>query len=96
MVFASVEKTKLQTLLRSTTLAVQVVHHPTVLAAYCEGRRWTFEGDAEVKSKFWGRSIELTPLGLLKLTFADGDTYTWNKVPRYTPSSKSFIMDSRT
>ena len=59
---------------------LQVVHHPTVLAAYCQGRRWTFEGDAEVKSKFWGRSIELTPMGLLKLTFADGDTYTWNKV----------------
>ena len=51
-----------------------------MLAAYCEGRRWVFEGDAEVKSKFWGRSIELTPMGLLKLTFADGDTYTWNKV----------------
>ena len=61
----------------------QVVHHPTVLAAYCEGRGWTFEGDADVKSKFWGRSIELTPLGLLRLTFHDGDAYSWNKVPRF-------------
>ena len=51
-----------------------------MLAAYCEGRGWTFEGDADVKSKFWGRSIELTPLGMLKLTFHDGDAYTWNKV----------------
>ncbi|CAL8470152.1 g9694 [Coccomyxa elongata] len=58
----------------------KVVHHPTVLAAYGEGRKWTFAGDAEVKSKFWGRSIELTPIGLLTLSFNDGDVYTWNKV----------------
>ncbi|CAK0773385.1 hypothetical protein CVIRNUC_004060 [Coccomyxa viridis] len=58
----------------------KVVHHPTVLAAYGEGRKWTFEGDAEVKSKFWGRSIELTPVGVLKLTFHDGEVFTWSKV----------------
>ncbi len=56
-----------------------MVHHPTVLAAYAEGRGWKFAGDAEVKSKFWGRSIELTPIGLLTLSFQDGDVYTWNK-----------------
>ena len=61
-------------------LVPQVVHHPTVLAAYGEGRKWTFAGDAEVKSKFWGRSIELTPIGLLTLSFNDGDVYTWSKV----------------
>lgn len=60
--------------------ALQVVHHPTVLAAYGEGRKWTFEGDAEVKSKFWGRSIELTPVGVLKLTLHDGEVFTWSKV----------------
>lgn len=61
-------------------LNAQVVHHPTVLAAYGEGRKWTFEGDAEVKSKFWGRSIELTPVGVLKLTFHDGEVFSWSKV----------------
>lgn len=70
---------------------MQVVHHPTVLAAYGEGRSWTFEGDAEVKSKFWGRSIELTPVGLLKLTFKDGDEYTWNKV---SPRCFSALLSS--
>ena len=54
-------------------------HHPTIIAAHSEGRRWRLEGDAELKSKFWGRSIELHPLGLLRLTFADGDEYTWSK-----------------
>lgn len=43
--------------------STQVVHHPTVIAAVAEGRRWRFEGDADVKSKFWGRSIELRPEG---------------------------------
>ncbi len=44
-------------------IAEKVIHHPTVIAAYCEGRKWVFEGDADVKSKFWGRSIELHPEG---------------------------------
>ncbi len=34
-----------------------------MIAAVAEGRRWRFEGDADVKSKFWGRSIELRPEG---------------------------------
>lgn len=59
---------------------MQVVHHPTILAAYAEGRAWSFGGDAEVRSKFWGRSIELTPVGLIWLRFNDGDEYNWNKV----------------
>ena len=44
-------------------IAEKVIHHPTVIAAHCEGRKWVFEGDADVKSKFWGRSIELHPEG---------------------------------
>lgn len=46
-----------------TPTPTQVVHHPTVIAAVAEGRRWRYEGDADVKSKFWGRSIELRPEG---------------------------------
>ena len=61
-------------------IAEKVVHHPTVIAAAAEGRGWRFEGDADVRSKFWGRSIELTPVGILTLTFDDGEAYTWSKV----------------
>lgn len=67
----------------------KVSHHPTIIAAHAEGRGWTFEGDAEVKSKFWGRSIELKPEGVLRLQFADGDTYVWNKV---TTSINNLIL----
>ena len=66
--------------LSSVWLCTQVVHHPTVLAAYGEGRQWTFEGDSDLKSKFWGRSIELTPVGILKLTFHDREAFSWSKV----------------
>ena len=59
---------------------LQVVHHPTVIAAHGEGASWTFAGDCEVRSKFWGRSIELIPVGLIRLKFDDGDEYTWQKV----------------
>ena len=57
-----------------------MVHHPTIIAAHCEGRSWQFAGDAEVRSKFWGRYIELTPVGLIRLKFSDGDEYHWSKV----------------
>lgn len=70
-------------------LAEKVVHHPTMIAAVAEGRRWRYEGDADVKSKFWGRSIELRPEGLLRLSFTDGDVYTWNKV---TTSINNLIL----
>ena len=63
-----------------TTVAGQVVHHPTVIAAHGEGAHWSFAGDAEVRSKFWGRSIELIPVGLIRLKFDDGDEYNWAKV----------------
>lgn len=44
-------------------IAEKVVHHPTIIAAHAEGRGWSLDGDADVKSKFWGRSIELHPEG---------------------------------
>ena len=59
---------------------LQVVHHPTIMAAYCEGRKWRCMGDGELRSKFLGPSIQLRPVGIMHLTFSDGDEYTWHKV----------------
>lgn len=50
-------------------VAEKVVHHPTVLAAHCEGSVWDLDADLEVKSKFWGRCIELKPFGQLEVRF---------------------------
>ena len=45
-----------------------------------EGQNWSFAGDADVRAKFWGRSVELAPVGLIRLKFDDGDEYNWAKV----------------
>ncbi|KAG4421595.1 hypothetical protein IFR04_005214 [Cadophora malorum] len=62
----------------------QVSHHPPIGAAWAESPRWTYYGESAVKSKFYGKSFDINPLGtwFLKLRAADGteDFYTWKKV----------------
>lgn len=58
----------------------KVSHHPTAIACHCEGRGWKFWGDSNLKSKFWGRSIQLDPVGTLTLEFDDGEIFQWSKV----------------
>ncbi|CAH9086190.1 unnamed protein product [Cuscuta europaea] len=58
----------------------KVSHHPTLIACHCEGKGWKFWGDSNLKSKFWGRSIQLDPVGTLTLEFDDGEIFQWNKV----------------
>ncbi|KAL5714585.1 Oxysterol-binding protein-related protein 2A [Ranunculus cassubicifolius] len=58
----------------------KVSHHPIVIACHCEGRGWKFWGDSNLKTRFWGRSIQLDPVGVLTLEFDDGEIFQWNKV----------------
>ena len=58
----------------------QVSHHPMVMACHCEGKGWKFWGESNLKSKFWGQSIQLDPDGVLTLEFDDGETFQWSKV----------------
>ncbi|KAL5225264.1 hypothetical protein ABZP36_011903 [Zizania latifolia] len=58
----------------------KVSHHPMVMACHCEGKGWKFWGDSNLKSKFWGQSIQLDPSGVLTLEFDDGETFQWSKV----------------
>ena len=44
-------------------LAEKVVHHPTIIAGHAEGRGWSIDADTELRSKFWGRSMDLIPVG---------------------------------
>ncbi|KAJ0962052.1 hypothetical protein J5N97_029880 [Dioscorea zingiberensis] len=46
----------------------------------CEGKGWKFWGDSNLRSKFWGRSIQLDPVGILTLEFEDGEIFQWSKV----------------
>lgn len=69
----------------------QVSHHPPIGAAYAESARWDYYGESSVKSKFYGKSFDINPLGtwFLRLrpngvTNPDGsqyeELYTWKKV----------------
>jgi hypothetical protein len=63
----------------------QVSHHPPIGAAWAESPRWTYYGESAVKSKFYGKSFDINPLGtwFLKLRPANGgkeELYTWKKV----------------
>ncbi|KAL8705578.1 MAG: hypothetical protein Q9201_001319 [Fulgogasparrea decipioides] len=62
----------------------QVSHHPPIGAAWAEAPRWDYYGESAVKSKFYGKSFDINPLGtwFLKLRPASGgeELYTWKKV----------------
>lgn len=60
--------------------AEQVSHHPPIGCGHTQGQGWTYWLDFRFKNKFWGKSIEITPLGKCYLKFADGSTYSWTKV----------------
>jgi len=65
-----------------------------IVACHCEGTGWKFYGDSNLKSKFWGRSIQLDPVGILTLEFDDGEVFQWSKV-YLTTSSTMWRMASK-
>ncbi|XLR42373.1 oxysterol-binding protein-related protein 1B-like [Arachis hypogaea] len=75
-------KAPLRSLIFSSNLInhYKVSHHPMTVACHCDGNGWKFWGDSTLKSKFWGRSIQLDPIGILTLEFDDGEIFQWSKV----------------
>uniref|UniRef100_A0A4W6EDR6 Oxysterol-binding protein n=1 Tax=Lates calcarifer TaxID=8187 RepID=A0A4W6EDR6_LATCA len=62
-------------------IAEQVSHHPPVSACHSDSRNFTFWQDVRWKNKFWGKSMEIVPMGTTHVTLpAFGDHYEWNKV----------------
>ncbi|XP_034457005.1 oxysterol-binding protein-related protein 3-like [Hippoglossus hippoglossus] len=62
-------------------IAEQVSHHPPVSACHGASRNFTFWQDVRWKNKFWGKSMEIVPMGTTHVTLpAFGDHYEWNKV----------------
>uniref|UniRef100_A0A9J7YUE6 Oxysterol-binding protein n=1 Tax=Cyprinus carpio carpio TaxID=630221 RepID=A0A9J7YUE6_CYPCA len=60
-------------------IAEQVSHHPPVSACHCESKNYTFWQDVRWKNKFWGKSMEIVPMGVTHLELF-GDRYEWSKV----------------
>lgn len=41
----------------------QVSHHPPISACHCESSNYEFFAEVYVKSQFWGKSLEIMPMG---------------------------------
>ncbi|TPX66348.1 hypothetical protein SpCBS45565_g04523 [Spizellomyces sp. 'palustris'] len=76
-------------------LSEQVCHHPPISACHCESPDYTFWTEVNVKSKFWGKSLEIHPLGMCharlpvytkatnpedKANVSGMEHYSWKKV----------------
>ncbi|KAF4979382.1 hypothetical protein FZEAL_4423 [Fusarium zealandicum] len=62
----------------------QVSHHPPIGAVHAESPKWTYWGESNVKSKFYGKSFDIEHLGtwFLKLRPTAGgkeELFTWKK-----------------
>uniref|UniRef100_A0A3Q0S6C7 Oxysterol-binding protein n=1 Tax=Amphilophus citrinellus TaxID=61819 RepID=A0A3Q0S6C7_AMPCI len=62
-------------------VAEQVSHHPPISACHAESKNFVFWQDVRCKNKFWGKSMEIVPVGTTHVTLPGfGDHYQWNKV----------------
>ncbi|XP_023930845.1 oxysterol-binding protein 1 isoform X2 [Lingula anatina] len=62
-------------------ISEQVSHHPPTAAMYAEGRDWALWQEFTMSSKFRGKYLAITPLGIAHLRFnKSGNHYTWRKV----------------
>ncbi|XP_076157524.1 oxysterol-binding protein-related protein 3a [Alosa pseudoharengus] len=62
-------------------ISEQVSHHPPVSACHCESKNFTVWQDVRWKNKFWGKSMEIVPMGTTHVVLPGfGDHYEWNKV----------------
>ncbi|PVV03842.1 hypothetical protein BB560_001653 [Smittium megazygosporum] len=58
----------------------KVSHHPMVVACHADSPNYIFYQDCNVKSRFWGRTIELIRSSLIHVELPGvGDHYTFNK-----------------
>ncbi|XP_077056835.1 oxysterol-binding protein-related protein 7 isoform X3 [Siphateles boraxobius] len=62
-------------------ISEQVSHHPPISACHAESENFNFWQDQRWKNKFWGKSLEIMPTGMVNVTLKKyGDHYEWNKV----------------
>uniref|UniRef100_A0A671NL24 Oxysterol-binding protein n=1 Tax=Sinocyclocheilus anshuiensis TaxID=1608454 RepID=A0A671NL24_9TELE len=62
-------------------ISEQVSHHPPISACHAESNNFNFWQDQRWKNKFWGKSLEIMPTGMVNVTLKNyGDHYEWNKV----------------
>ncbi|KIK71255.1 hypothetical protein GYMLUDRAFT_33393 [Collybiopsis luxurians FD-317 M1] len=63
---------------RMKFIAEKVRHNPVEMAYHAEGDNWEFYATSAGKTKFWGKSLEIIPLGTSNVIIGD-DHYQWKK-----------------
>ncbi|GCB65093.1 hypothetical protein scyTo_0000377 [Scyliorhinus torazame] len=59
----------------------QVSHHPPVSVCHAESENFLFWQDVRWKNKFWGKSLEIVPVGMVNVSLPKfGEHYQWNKI----------------
>ncbi|NXI38955.1 OSBL7 protein, partial [Galbula dea] len=62
-------------------ISEQVCHHPPISACHAESDNFIFWQDMRWKNKFWGKSLEIVPMGTVNVQLPrTGDHFEWNKV----------------
>ncbi|KAM9424455.1 oxysterol-binding protein-related protein 7 [Pholidichthys leucotaenia] len=62
-------------------ISEQVCHHPPISACHADSENFSFWQDQRWKNKFWGKSLEIVPTGMVNVTLPRyGEHYEWNKV----------------
>ncbi|KAJ8019965.1 Oxysterol-binding protein-related protein 6 [Holothuria leucospilota] len=62
-------------------ISEQVSHHPPIAAVHCESKNFTYWQDVRIKTKFWGKSMEVVPIGTIHIEIPKyGDHYKFSKV----------------
>ncbi|GAB6019047.1 hypothetical protein CHUAL_000674 [Chamberlinius hualienensis] len=62
-------------------VAEQVCHHPPISVSYTESKNFVFWQDMRIKTTFWGKSMEVLPVGTVHLILPKfQEHYRWNKV----------------
>ncbi|XP_036391012.1 oxysterol-binding protein-related protein 7 isoform X1 [Megalops cyprinoides] len=62
-------------------ISEQVCHHPPISACHADAENFSFWQDQRWKNKFWGKSLEIMPTGMVNVTLPRfNDHYEWNKV----------------
>uniref|UniRef100_T1JB46 Oxysterol-binding protein n=1 Tax=Strigamia maritima TaxID=126957 RepID=T1JB46_STRMM len=59
----------------------QVSHHPPISAFHAHSPDFIFHGSIQPKLKFWGKSVEIQPKGIITVELRKhGEAYTWSNV----------------
>ncbi|ORX94973.1 hypothetical protein K493DRAFT_260922 [Basidiobolus meristosporus CBS 931.73] len=61
-------------------ISEKVSHHPPVMACYAESVNFKFWQDSKINSKFWGKSMEMVPFGVVHVELTKhNEEYTYSK-----------------